>query len=130
MKTYRRLPVWCPGRPPADHFYELLVPRLLRVNRLPGSSLSSVPPDLLQLATSWLLPPFLPLRNLYTLHPPLSLVLSTQSPSTAADQGTKHYCWTHLLSSTLFPPARFPLLLAVYQQQPSVTPLSRPNLFL
>ncbi|MED6259748.1 hypothetical protein ATANTOWER_030027, partial [Ataeniobius toweri] len=29
-EPYRRQPGWCPGRPPADYYYVLLIPRLLR----------------------------------------------------------------------------------------------------
>ncbi|MEQ2307481.1 hypothetical protein AMECASPLE_018640 [Ameca splendens] len=79
---------------------------------------------------SWLPAGFYLCSFHYETCPPSTapLVLSTQSPSTAADQGTKHYCWTHLLSSMLFPPARFPILLAVYQQQPRVLSGCRPQL--
>ncbi|MEQ2228375.1 hypothetical protein ILYODFUR_008203 [Ilyodon furcidens] len=80
----------------------------------------------------WLFPGFDLRPYLYETCPPSTapLVPSHNPPNTVIDQGTKYLCKTRLYSSTLFPPARHPLLLAVCQQGTTLPTLSRPCLFL
>ncbi|MEQ2309329.1 hypothetical protein AMECASPLE_037579 [Ameca splendens] len=85
--------------------------------------------DLLQLATSWLLLPFLPLRDLSTLHRS-SGTLHAFHQAQLPTKGLSITAGLTFLAPTLFSPAQFPLLLAVYQQRPTVTALSGTYLFL